>query len=84
MKWGVRKAATARTNSQIKVHQNARDGKGLAGKLALADKHTWGGNGRFEAYHNKRISELERSNERIANGELAVRTLIFGPQYSRK
>jgi hypothetical protein len=88
MKWGVRRAAvkvaTSRTNAAIKVHENARDNKGVTGKVALLDKYTWGRNGRHEAYQNKRISELERSKERIEKGELVVTTLIFGPQYSRK
>lgn len=83
MKWGVRKAATGITNSQIKLHTKARDSKGIIGAVAQLDKHTWGRKGRFERMHNKRIGELERSKERIANGELAVRTLLFGPQYSR-
>lgn len=99
MKWGVRRdrsssgsssggrlrrAATGLTNNRIKTHQQAVAGKGLIGKAALVDKYTWGRGGRFEGYHNKRISELERSKERIDHGELVARTLIFGPQYSRK
>lgn len=92
MKWGVRKAATAmkpqniatrKTEKRIKAHTKALTGKGITGKLALADKYTWGGNGRFEGYHNKKISQLERSVERIENGELIARTILFGPVKSR-
>jgi hypothetical protein len=88
MRWGVRKAAqsvaTAHTRKRITVHKNALAGKGLVGAAAKLDKVTWGRNGKFQAYHNKKISELERSQERIANGELVAKTLLFGPQYSKK
>lgn len=88
MKWGVRntaqRMATRSTQRAVKQHQNALSGKGVVGKVALLDKYTWGRNGRFEGYHDKKIGQLERSKERIANGELAARTLLFGPVYSKK
>jgi hypothetical protein len=87
MRWGVRSAATSlaskSTERRIQQHKNARDNKGLTGKLALADKYTWGGNGRHERYQNKSIAQLERSKERISNGELVAKTLLFGPQYTK-
>ncbi len=87
MKWGVRKAAiklaTAQADKDIKLHKDARDNKGLIGKAALADKYTWGRNGKFEGYHNARIAELERSRERIQNGEMLTRTILFGTKYSK-
>jgi hypothetical protein len=88
MKWGVRKAAqnraTKMTQRQINIHQNAIDRKGLAVRaLTAPDKYTWGGNGRFEAFHNKRISQLQNSQARIDSGEMVARTLLFGPQYSK-
>lgn len=96
MKWGVRRdrssggggvlrrQATMQTSRAIQLHKNALSNKGVVGKAALLDKHTWGKDGKFEGYHNKRIKELERSKERIANGELVARTLIAGPKYSKK
>lgn len=95
MKWGVRRSgssgggilrrqATLQTERAIRLHKNARDNKGLIGKAALADKHTWGRSGKFEGYHDKRIAELERSKERIAKGQLVAHTLILGPKYSKK
>lgn len=97
MRWGVRKAssissgvrktartqATRKTDRLIKVHQKALSGKGLVGKAALLDKYTWGRNGRFQGYHNTKIAQLEKSKERIDAGELAVRTILFGPKYSK-
>jgi len=80
---GARRLATASTQKAINQHTRALNNKGLIGKAALVDKHTWGRSGRFEAYHNKRISELHRSQQRIAKGHLTARTLIFGPQYSK-
>ena len=95
MKWGVRKQnpglvgrtarriATSKTQSQINLHNKALQGKGLIGLAAKLDKHTWGRKGRFEGYHNKRISELNRSKDRIAEGDLVVKTILFGAQYSK-
>lgn len=94
MRWGVRGArssvggvlrtqATRKTQRMIDLHTKARDNKGLIGKVAQIDKHTWGGKGRFEGYHNHRIAELERSQERIATGHLVAKTLLLGPQYSK-
>lgn len=93
MRWGVRsrssgggvlqRQASRQTDRAIRLHTNARDNKGIIGKVALLDKHTWGRSGRFEGYHNKRIGELERSKERIAQGELVARTLVLGPKYSK-
>lgn len=88
MKWGVRNAArnvaTAKTQRQIGLHEKLRDQKGVAAKIVGApDKYTWGGNGRFEAFHNKRIDQLKNSQQRIDNGELVARTLLFGPQYTK-
>ena len=88
MRWGVRNAsqnlARARTAKQIKLHEDARDSKGLTGAIAMLDKYTWGGGGRFEGYHNTKISELKKSQDRIDRGELVARTIIFGPRYSKK
>lgn len=97
MKWGVRKKsdpsvrqqfrrarAANVTDAQIQRHEKVKAGKGVLGKAGMIDKYTWGRNGRFEGYHDKRIAELERSKERISQGELVARTLILGPQYSRK
>lgn len=95
MKWGQRKAepsafgrttrktATFQTDRAITAHKQALSGRGVTGKLAKLDKHTWGGNGRFEGYHNKKIAQLERSKERISQGELVTRTILFGPVYSK-
>lgn len=91
-KWGVRRA-TALTDRQIKIHKSFRDGKSpnkvdtaIVKTLSAPDRAAFAllGKGKYEAYQNKKISELERSKERIANGELIARTLIFGPQYSKK
>jgi len=96
MKWGVRKEnpgaiargarklATAQTQEVIRGHKQALSGEGMVGLVSKLDKHTWGGNGRFEGYHNKKISELERSVERIAKGELVATTILFGPVYSKE
>ena len=81
---GARKYATSRTNQMIRTHKNARDGKRFIGLVAKADKYTWGRNGKFEKYHNSRISELERSNELISKGKKTTRTILWGPQYSRE
>jgi len=54
------------------------------GKKGMLDKYTWGGGGRFEGYHNTKISELKKSQDRIDRGELVARTIIFGPRYSKK
>lgn len=95
MKWGVRrespgkirtaarKAAIAITDDEIRQHKEALSGKGLIGVTAKLDKVTWGRNGRFEGYHNKKISELENSKAQIALGKGTVTTLLFGPQYTR-
>lgn len=97
MKWGVRKAdksspgplqslAKKTTDKRIRQHENIRDKKGNIALRALAvpDRVTWGRNGRFEKYQNNRISELERSNEHIAEGRKVISTIILGPRYSRK
>jgi hypothetical protein len=96
MHWGTRKAnpgpigrtarkvATYQTQDMIESHKKALEGRGIEGFLAKADKYTWGGGGRFEGYHNKKISELERSVERIAKGELVATTILFGPQYTKE
>lgn len=88
MRWGVRnfaqRTAARKTKRQIEVHKDVLSNTGAIGLASRLDKYTWGGSGRFEGYHNKRISELERSVERIESGELLVRTMLFGPQYSKK
>jgi hypothetical protein len=98
MHWGVRKNsqtggssgpskaqkfATNRTEKAIRLHEKARDNKGVIGKVALIDKYTWGGNGRFEKLQNKRISQLENSVELISNGKHVASTILFGPQYTK-
>jgi hypothetical protein len=80
----ARNVALDETRTAISGHEKARDGVGLIGAVAKIDKRLWGGNGRFEAYQNNRISELKRSEERIKKGELVVTTLLFGPQYTPK
>lgn len=88
MKWGVRRSATElagrMTDRRIELHEKARDGKGVIGKVAKADAVTWGRNGRFEGYHNDSIAALKRSREQIDNGKLVVATLLSGPQYTPK
>lgn len=95
MKWGVRRTkgskpslvtrqATKMTQRQINIHEKAKAGKGAIGLAAKADKVTWGRNGRFEAYHDKRIMDLKRSQVLIDNGQLAATTLLFGPQYTHQ
>lgn len=78
MKWGQRRAAKI-TKAAIKRHEDARDGKGLIGALAKADKVTWGGNGRHEEYQNKSINQLTDRLESIERGEKIMRTLLVGP-----
>lgn len=93
MKWGVRrdngsggilqKRAARMTMAQIARHESALSGKGIIGKMAKLDKVTWGGNGRFEKYHNTRISELNNSMDSIVEGKKVARTVMFGPQYTK-
>jgi hypothetical protein len=97
MKWGVRRnssgpgrvarasrfIATGKTDVAIRQHEQALSGKGVIGLAAKLDKWTWGRNGRFEGYHNTRISQLKKSKVRIQQGELVTRTILFGPQYSK-
>lgn len=90
MRWGVRRA-TKITDAKIDVHKRLRDHTGadsattaLLNAITAPDRATWGRGGRFEAFHDKKITELERSKERIANGEMVTRTLIFGAQYTKK
>lgn len=87
----LRTQAARRTQRQINIHTAFRDQKGrtpahtaVIKGLSVVDKNTWGRNGRWEGYHNKKISQLERSQQRISQGELIARTLIAGPKYSKK
>lgn len=87
----LRRAAAKSTQRQINIHTAFRDQKGktpmhtaVIKGLSAIDKNTWGRNGRWEGYHNKKISQLENSQHRISQGELIARTLIAGPKYSKK
>jgi hypothetical protein len=81
----AKKVATWQTNRQIDLHKQARDGKGTVGLVAKLDKVTWGRNGRFEKYHDTKIAQLEKSNERIAAGGklITALTIVKGAQYSK-
>jgi hypothetical protein len=95
MKWGVRKQrvdagpnwqkdlAKSMTDNQIKRHQKALTGKGLIGATAKLDKYTWGHGGRFEGYHNQKISELQNSKQLIEQGKLVTETILFGARYTK-
>lgn len=77
------KRATKVTAKQKRRHEAALSGHGVWGKMAAPDRLTWGRGGRFERYQETSISRLDNSLKRIENGELLVRTILFGPQYKK-
>ena len=93
MRWGHRKApvsggqylqakARSRIDKQINRHKTVRDGKGLVKVATALDRYTWGRKGRFEAYQNMQIAQLENKKKEIEQGRKVVSTILFGAQYS--
>ena len=55
--------------AQKKNFEKARDGKGLIGLAAQADKATWGRKGRYENYANMHIAHISKNVAAIKRGE---------------